>query len=130
MSVEIISGEHWQCLMCNTSDTAFGGVFSYDEDVMNFLNYIQIDARRLSDSQFEVKQNEWRAIQQEINSKDIDFTLLQVDMEDVEPKDAPKYVDAFISKAFYRGVELNDEQLFWLNKQKQYVNRMANESLI
>ena len=129
MSLEYAEGEHHTVIidLCTTTPLI---VLSFEEEADNFVQWLPIRIQTYNEGALRIKLSEWRAIQQEINSKDIDFTLLQVDMEDVEPKDAPKYVDAFISKAFYRGVELNDEQLYWLNKQKQYVNKMANESLI
>ena len=44
-----------------------------------------------------------------------------VKIEDIDHKDAPDFVDAFISSADYDGVEMTDEQLDEINEDSEYV---------
>ena len=63
MSVEIVEGEYYSVLICNTSDTAFGPLFHTGEDnVEQFLEWLSPDPRTLSDSDLESKVHEWREL--------------------------------------------------------------------
>ena len=62
MSIEVIKGEHYSVLICNTTMAAFGSVFYEDEDAEAFLNWLPVDARTLTESEFDSKQGEWRLL--------------------------------------------------------------------
>ena len=66
MSVQILtdskSGE--SCMFCNTSDWAFGPVFDRDEDPFEFMEWLAIDPRELSDSDLEKRVWGWRLLKQ------------------------------------------------------------------
>lgn len=63
MSVGILkdrdSGQ--QVLYCNTSDWAFGPVFSDDESVEGFLVWLRVDPRSFNDAELTRKVSDWRA---------------------------------------------------------------------
>ena len=59
MSVCILSGDTHQALYCSTSDFAFGPIFSIDDDVAAFLEWLPDDARRYTDAELESKKIEW-----------------------------------------------------------------------
>ena len=64
MSVCILEDEEngYKCLYCSTTMWAFGAIFYPDEDVKDFLDWLKIDARRLSDKEFDDKVSEWRRL--------------------------------------------------------------------
>ena len=117
MSIQIVSDNHYKCLVDTSTSTALSIVFTPDEYPLMFLEWLSHDARIYSSESLHAKLSEWRSIVQEFDSHEIAYDLLECDMEDVDDEDYPKFTDAFIDKAWYRGVALNDEQLLWLNKQ-------------
>ena len=60
MSVEIIKGEYYQVLICNTTMIAFGDVFYYYDDVEHFLDWLPEDARTYEHEELSKKIGEWR----------------------------------------------------------------------
>ncbi len=42
-------------------------------------------------------------------------------ISDIDPKDAPDFVDAYISQAYYYGTKLTEQQLDTLNEDSDYV---------
>jgi signal transduction histidine kinase len=118
MGVSILKDEDHQCLYCNTSDFAFGGIFSESENVENFLEYIRVDARTLEDGQFEQKQNEWRVICEEIetathNVKEIPRAFLDqltdVEIEGVDIELDPDHTEIWLESCHYKGVHIDDD---------------------
>jgi hypothetical protein len=59
MSVGIIKGEHYACLYCNTSMTAFGPLFDNADEANLFKSWLTEDPRVLSDSQLQKRHTEW-----------------------------------------------------------------------
>ena len=59
MSVGILSGEYHQALYCSTTDVAFGPLFSADDDVQSFLEWLSIDPRTITETELVSKKNEW-----------------------------------------------------------------------
>ena len=41
--------------------------------------------------------------------------LTDIDVDGIDPKDYPDFVDAFVASASYDGIDLNDKELDWLN---------------
>ena len=62
MSVNILTGEAYQCLYCSTTDVAFGPLFTPDDDVLGFLQWLPEDARTYSDSDLKNKMIVWQKI--------------------------------------------------------------------
>ena len=62
MSIEILTDTEkgYQCMFCNTTMWAFGGIFKEDEDVENFLEWLPNDARTYKGFKLENLINEWR----------------------------------------------------------------------
>jgi len=53
----------------------------------------------------------------------MDFKLIDnIEVEGIDFKDYPDFVDAFISSADYDGVEMTDEQLDELNENSEFVH--------
>jgi hypothetical protein len=61
----------------------------------------------------------------EFNKKLID----NIEVEGIDHRDYPEYVDAFISSADYDGVEMTDEQLDELNEDYELVSELVWEYL-
>lgn len=53
MVVEIIEGKDRACLMCNTTDFAFGPVLDSKEEALDFLNFLDRDARTYGNEELE-----------------------------------------------------------------------------
>ena len=52
----------------------------------------------------------------EVSGDEVDITkLTDIEVEGVNPKDRPDFVDSYVSAARVRGVKLTDEQLDWVN---------------
>ncbi len=52
----------------------------------------------------------------EVSGNEVDITkLTDIEVEGVNPKDRPDFVDSYVSAARVRGVALTDEQLDWVN---------------
>ena len=51
MSVEIVENKYHKVLICNTTDNAFGPVFSADDDVEGFLLWLGKDVRTYPESE-------------------------------------------------------------------------------
>lgn len=64
MGVHILenSEDSYKCMYCSTSMWAFGPIFYEDEDIEEFLKWLVIDPRTLSDNELESKVSEWRRI--------------------------------------------------------------------
>jgi len=62
MGIEILKDEKsgHQCMYCNTTMWAFGGVFDEDEPVQDFIDWLPEDPRGYTDRQLEKKIAEWR----------------------------------------------------------------------
>ncbi len=62
MGVHILEDKEYgyKCLYCSTTMWAFGSIFYEDEDVEDFLEWLRIDPRKLTDKEFESKVYEWR----------------------------------------------------------------------
>ena len=58
-----------------------------------------------------------------------DYSLIDnIVFDDVYPEDIPDYCDAFISQADYNGVPMTQDQLDFLNEDKDYViNQLLNQ---
>jgi|TARA_S200002703_G_scaffold117048_1_gene102639 hypothetical protein len=52
-----------------------------------------------------------------------------IEVEGIDHRDYPEYVDAFISSADYDGVEMTDEQLDELNEDYELVSELVWEYL-
>ena len=52
-----------------------------------------------------------------------------IEVEGIDHRDYPEYVDAFISSADYDGVEMTDEQLDKLNEDYELVSELVWEYL-
>jgi hypothetical protein len=56
------------------------------------------------------------AVIKEVSGNEVDITkLTDIEVEGVNPKDRPDFVDSYVSAARVRGVALTDEQLDWVN---------------
>ena len=54
--------------------------------------------------------------------KQLDYKLISdVEVEGIDHKDAPDYVDAFIASATYDGRDMTDEEIDMLNDDSDYV---------
>ena len=62
MGVEIISNGRNSVMICNTVDVAFGPVFYEDEDAEQFLEWLLVDPRTLSDRDLSAQVGEWRGL--------------------------------------------------------------------
>jgi hypothetical protein len=62
MGVRIVEdvGADMAVLYCSTSMWAFGPVFEDSEQAEDFLDWLPMDARTLSNSELEAKHDEWR----------------------------------------------------------------------
>lgn len=62
MGVEIMKDNErgYQCLYCNSTMWAFGGIFYEDEDVEDFIKSLPNDPRTYSDSEMEHLIDKWR----------------------------------------------------------------------
>jgi hypothetical protein len=52
-----------------------------------------------------------------------------IEVEGIDHRDYPEYVDAFVSSADYDGVEMTDEQLDELNEDYELVSELVWEYL-
>ena len=134
MSIEIIDNGEYKALFCNTTMWAFGGVFYEHEDAQNFMNWLGVDARTLTNEAFSEKQLEWRGIKHEIKvgakSLSTEFLdQLEVEMDDVDSEQYPEFEDAFIKKAFFKGVELDEDDINEISdKATWFVHNKATEA--
>lgn len=63
MGVSILEDKNgYKAMYCNTTMWAFGGIFYGDEDVDDFLEWLQDGPRRFNDRDLEIKISEWRTI--------------------------------------------------------------------
>lgn len=61
MAVSILEGKDgYKCLYCPTTMIAFGGIFYENEDPKEFLKWLKIDPRALSDTQLDARIFSWR----------------------------------------------------------------------
>jgi hypothetical protein len=62
MGIRILKDEKqgYSCLYCSTTMWAFGGIFYDEENPEDFLQWLVIDPRSLSDSDLETKISDWR----------------------------------------------------------------------
>jgi hypothetical protein len=77
MSVEIMKDEKsgQQIMFCNTTDWAFGPVFSDDESAEGFLAWLRVDPRPLTDAELSQKVADWRAAKPRWQCQDCDTKL-------------------------------------------------------
>ncbi len=60
----------------------------------------------------------------------LDYSLIaDVEVEDIDMRDAPDFVDAFISSASYNGREMTDAELDVLNEDQDYVYQAVQAKL-
>ena len=126
MGVEIIENEYHKALFCNTTCVAFGPVFSSDDDVEEFLQWLPLDAREYDNAELQNKFYEFNDIRT-IKLGNIDRTSIEI--EGIDFNDYPKFCDAYISEAkFNDGTELTDEQLDELTDEHgEIINEIINE---
>jgi len=74
MSVEIMKDERsgQQIMFCNTSDWAFGPVFSDDESAEGFIAWLHVDPRSLDEAELSRKVADWRAAKPRWKCEDCD----------------------------------------------------------
>ena len=62
MGVQILEDKEYgyKCLYCSTTMVAFGGIFYEEEDVEEFLEWLKVDPRLLTNQELENKVYEWR----------------------------------------------------------------------
>jgi hypothetical protein len=61
MSAKILTDRDGQsCLYCSTTETAFGPVFYAHEDAQDFLSWLKMDPRILSNEELSLKVAQWR----------------------------------------------------------------------
>ena len=92
----------------------------------------EVDPYGTGDSPATVECNASRETQCEYMERyEIDITKLEnIVLGDVDTGDAPKFCDAFIDSAEYRGEELDELKLEWLNNNHLgLINELAFESL-
>lgn len=54
--------------------------------------------------------------------KKLDYSkITDVDVDGINMRDAPDFVDAFISSAYYDGREMTEEELEILNEDSQFI---------
>jgi len=59
MGIDVIEGEHYAVLYCNTTMWAFGPTFSSAEDAWAFRQWVDRGPREYSDSELESLYAEW-----------------------------------------------------------------------
>ena len=52
-----------------------------------------------------------------------------IEVDGIDTNDYPDFCDAFIASAYYKGVEMNEEQLDELNKDSDFVYECVNNQL-
>lgn len=62
MGVRILKQEDdgYSCMYCSTTMWAFGPIFYKDENIEDFLLWLQTDPRPLTNEELEIKVSEWR----------------------------------------------------------------------
>tara|TARA_R110000772_G_scaffold15512_1_gene44964 strand:- start:3446 stop:3649 length:204 start_codon:yes stop_codon:yes gene_type:complete len=62
MGVHILTDQtdNHKALYCSTTMQAFGPIFYEDDDVEDFLEWLTLDARTLTDSELNNKYYEWK----------------------------------------------------------------------
>lgn len=120
MSIEIIDNGEYKALYCDTTMWAFGGLFYEYEDAQNFLDWAGGDVRTLTDEAFSINQHEWRGINEEIKAGVKSMALeflenLEIEIDGVEPEQYPEFEDAYIKKAWFKGVEICEDSINYIS---------------
>lgn len=68
MSVRILEDSEtgYKCMYCSTSMWVFGSIFRKNEDVEDFIDWLKVDPRSISDRILEKKINLWRTLNDRI----------------------------------------------------------------
>ena len=146
MTIQVLEDKDENKIMyCSATMWAFGSVFYHDENAYNFIdwaeNHKNTKIRLLKDAELSALILKWRMINTEISAgisykpNEIDPKFLEkledVEIEDVDKEDYPKFVDAFLAKASYKGVWLTDEQCNDVGGwSPQWMNEQAHQAFI